>query len=304
MAILGGGRRVGFEGHPVDLGREHLQQSGVHDEAAGRRRRHLRRCARRWRDRAGAVRGKRHRWRGGPARGARGGRRGTAAAGRDDDRQQPDGHARHVPPGGHPSSRRMTGNRASSIARRKPDGLPELGGRGAGRVGRRAGRRIRLDGGEAAIRKVGADDPHQLPGETQPARLGGRRDAGDDGRQRGIREGRIEVARALRPRVGGQRPELRVGRRPVAAEQHLGVASRHAQAAPEELELARRVGRNRGPLHRRRRERVVEGAVVGILTRGQEGVPRTRRGERIGRRRLRCLEIGEERVGHRPGSCR
>ena len=51
------------------------------------------------------------------------------------------------------------------------------------------------------------------PGEALAARLGGRRDAGDDRRQRRVGQRRVEVAGPLRPRVGGQRPELAVGRR-------------------------------------------------------------------------------------------
>ena len=108
----------------------------------------------------------------------------------------------------------MTGNRSSAIARVNPAASQKAGRRRARRVGPRADLRVGLDRREATRREVVADglDQAQRRGPRRaPPRRG---DAGDDGRQRRGRQPRIEVARLLCPRIGGQRTELAVrGRR-------------------------------------------------------------------------------------------
>ena len=144
-----------------------------------------------------------------------------------------------------PSSRRITGKRSSAIARAKPtdsqnSGVAALVASGCapidGYVSTAVNPRPVRSSQTAAT---------SARGVAGPAPLGRRRDAGDDRRQRRVGERRIEVARALRARVRGQRAELGVGRRDLVHEQHLGVAPGDAQAASEQLQLprARRWGR-------------------------------------------------------------
>ena len=192
------------------------------------------------------------------------------------------------------SSRRMTGKRSSATARTKPDRFPEPGGRRARRVRPRPDLRIGLDRGEAAARQVLADRGDEGVRQTGAAGLGRGGDAGDDRRERRVRQGRIEVARPLGAWVGGQRSELRVDLGHVVLEQDLGVAPGDPEAAAEQLELARRLGPDGRPPDGWRRERVVDRAVVDLAG-GQERVGRTGGRERVGGGRGR-LEIGEERV--------
>ena len=71
---------------------------------------------------------------------------------------------------GHPSSRRMTGNRGSSIDPDEPAALPEGRQRATRGVESRTDLRIRLDGGEPAGRKVRAHGLHQPEAEPECAR--------------------------------------------------------------------------------------------------------------------------------------
>ena len=157
-----------------------------------------------------------------------------------------------------PSSRRITGKRASAIAIVKPDRFPERRRRGAGRVRAVPDLGVRLDGGEATLREVVADRRDERLRQTLTACRRRRRDARDDGRQRRSGQLRVEVARPQRPRIGRQRAELGVCRRFVVEQQDLGVAAEHTEAAAEQLELARRVASGRRPGLRRGRERVVD----------------------------------------------
>ena len=143
---------------------------------------------------------------------------------------------------------------------READRLPELGCRGARGVRCGADLRIGLDRGEAAPGEVLADRRDQGAGEAGATCLGRRRDAGDDRGQGRIRQGRVEVTGALGARVRGQRPELRVDRRDVVAQQDLGIAPRDAETAAQQLQLARRVAADRRAGRRSRRERVVDAA--------------------------------------------
>src|SRR5580765_5038517 len=114
---------------------------------------------------------------------------------------------RTVPPPGRLSPELAPNDREPLVLDRNREASrdPELGRRRARRV--RAGRtlRIRLDGGEAASAQIVADGADQLQGVPPAASLGGRRDTGDDRRQRRLRQLRIEVAEPLRARIRRQR---------------------------------------------------------------------------------------------------
>ena len=189
----------------------------------------------------------------------------TRAAGPGSARQRPRPRTRA-------RSRSRASRRSSRPAGHRPPGTSRRR-RSRGRRGRR--RRPRRAGGEALV-----------------ACACGRRDAGDDRRQRRVGQGRVQVARALRPRIGGQRPELAYAAGVVLDEEDLGVAPEDAQPAGEQPQLARRVvvDRGRGPARartgcRRRRRRRPERVGRAAADAG--------RGERVGGP---LLEVGEERV--------
>ena len=124
------------------------------------------------------------------------------------------GHRRDSVPA-EAQARRMTGKRSSAIARAKPTDSQNSGVAALVASGCGTDLRVRLDGREPAPGQVVADRRDERAGEAGAARLGRRRDAGDDRGQRRVGERRVEVARPLRARVRGQRPELGVGRRDV-----------------------------------------------------------------------------------------
>ena len=178
----------------------------------------------------------------------------TSAAHRRHGRPRPETAAAQM------SSRRMTGNRSSAIARANPAASQKAGRRGARGV--RPG--VRPPGRPRRPRSRASRDRRRRPATRRRPRpsaagLRRRRDAGDDRGQRRGRQARIQVARLLGPRIGGQRPELAVRRGHVVAFEDLRVAAGDAEAAGQQLELARRVGLDRGPPLGRRRERVRDG---------------------------------------------
>src|SRR6266576_3863621 len=141
---------------------------------------------------------------------------------------------------------------------------PELGRGGARCV--RAGRvlRIGLDRGETASSQIVADSADQLQCVAPTAGLRCRCDAGDDRRQRRLRQLRVEVAETLGAGVRRQWAELAERDRCLIGQENLGVAPENSAATPEQAELARSTGRAAGTSRTARRKRVVgQGVVVG-----------------------------------------
>ena len=150
------------------------------------------------------------------------------AAGQDrgqhGDREEPratraSGAGPAAPHAGQASSRRMTGNRSSATARANPAAQPERRGRGARRVGPGGDLGIGLDRGEAAAPRGRRRPRRPAAGRARPPRAAAvvamqvmTAGSGASGQRR------VQVARALRPRVGGQRAELAVRRRDLVRE--------------------------------------------------------------------------------------
>src|SRR5712671_1131253 len=171
---------------------------------------------------------------------------------------------RTVPPGGRLSPELTPNDREPLVLDRdRETGRdPEFGRRRARRV--RAGRtlRIGLDGGEAAPAQIVADGADQLQGVPPTAGLGGRRDAGDDRRQRRLRQLRIEVAEPLGARIRRERTELTEGNGYLFGKEDLGVAPEDGAAAPEQAQLAWPAGHTALTRRTTRGERVVGERVV------------------------------------------
>ena len=116
----------------------------------------------------------------------------------------------------HANSRRMTGNRGSSMARTNPAASQK-----AGVAPLVASGRVPSSGYASTAANPRAARSSQTASTSRrpwpsPRALGDRRDAGDDGRQRRDGQTRVEIADALGSRVRGQRAELAVRHRPVA----------------------------------------------------------------------------------------
>ena len=115
----------------------------------------------------------------------------------------------------------------------------------------------------------------------------------DDGGERRVGQGRVEVPGTLGPGIRGQRPELAVDRGVVIDQEHLREAARDAKATAEQAQLG--IGRiaDRGARCTARGE----GVVVGLVSVGEERVAAASAGARwregVG---AALLEIGEERV--------
>ena len=172
----------------------------------------------------------------------------------------------------HPSSRRMTGKRSSGAATTNPTVSQNAGRRGARGVRPYPDLRIRFDRSEAARFEVVADGRDERPGEPGTTGRGGRGDARDDGRERGIGQGRVQVAGPLGAGIRGQRPELAIGGRDVVGQQHLRIAPDDPKPAAQQPELGRRAAGHRRAFGAARRERVVGKRVVVV---GQERVERS-----------------------------
>ena len=148
----------------------------------------------------------------------------------------------------HASSRRRTGKRSSGAATTNPSRSQNAGGRRWSRPPW-----PRPPGTSRPPRTRAPRGRRRRPRRASPRGPAGRaarrrRDARDDRRQRRVRQPRVQLAGAEGARVGGQRPELRVGRRLVVAQQHLGVARRRpSRPRPSSRSLGRaRTARDAG----------------------------------------------------------
>ena len=111
----------------------------------------------------------------------------------------------------------MTGKRSSATARTNPTASQKAGVAALVASGRAPTSGYVSTAANPRAARSSQTASTSRSAEPCAARLGGRGDAGDDGRQRRVRQGRIEVAGPLRPRIGGQRPELAVRGRHVVA---------------------------------------------------------------------------------------